>query len=613
MSAPFFIFISLFSFQYVLAETSAFPNNYLQWQKLFHQHHNDLLIKDQNFLHTLKKNGDFKAEDEIQYWESIFSNQSKESSIGEKKSALLCQFPARYWLWSNGAKVRPEHLCPKLATFMSEFDREKVSLVFSSYYAQNAASLFGHTLLRFTRFNNKGQELLDWGISYSANMNHINPLSMLYKSFFSTFPGSLELMPYYYKVREYNDFEFRPLWSYTLKVEQKQIRFLLYHLWELSQLEIPYQYLTHNCSSLILDVLNILKPEVNFREELAAYHIPIDTVKVLKKYNLLEQQVSYRASIMQEWESKYQQLSSKEKNLFQSFAKNLDPQVLDSELLIDTALDYYDFKYGKELLSPKEEWKNLQQKKNDLLIKRSQYPVKQYPSVLTHQVSPENVHPTRRIGLGFMHDDDSVQRLLFNYRFAYHDPIDPTQGMTSRMKINFLRPELSINQNANLRLEKLELLDIASWSYSPVLSHSLTYEISTHWLRQIHVKDGLGNLEEIKVLRLAGAAGRTFDLSDHLYSALMLETQLSYSGQRRDDWGVKIGPQWMIHWDLEKWRLRLTAKKLYEVTSYQEYFSSLDNVEAMLSYTLSSNQVLSYLQTYTNNYNQSQLNWYYYY
>ncbi len=93
----------------------------------------------------------------------------------------------------------------------------------------------------------------------------------------------------------------------------------------------------------------------------------------------------------------------------------------------------------------------------------------------------------------------------------------------------------------------------------------------------------------------------------------MLETQLSYSGQRRDDWGVKIGPQWMIHWDLEKWRLRLTAKKLYEVTSYQEYFSSLDNVEAMLSYTLSSNQVLSYLQTYTNNYNQSQLNWYYYY
>ena len=457
-----FFFIFIFSYN-VLGLAAVEKQQDKVWEKLFHYHQGKPLIRDKKFLFTLdeKNLSSFSVSSERSFWENTFS----QANI----SSLICRFPARYYVWSKGEKA-PENFCPALAVFLSEFDVQNVALVFSSYYAQNAASLFGHTFLRFTRLDNKGQELLDWGISYSANMKNINTLSMIYKSFFSSFQGSLEVMPYYYKVREYNDFEFRPLWSYSLKVSGSEVKFLLYHLWELSQLDIPYQYLTHNCSSLILDVLNILKPQSNFRDGLAFYHIPIDTIKVLKKEGLLKQEVQYRASLMQEWESKFRALTIQEQKIFRQFSHTLDDRELTSERLIDTALDYYDFKYGKQLVSKDSQWSELQKQKNDLLIKRSKLSKTRYEPIKSPEISPDNVHPTRRISMGILRDDLDKKLLTISYRFAYHDPMDPIEGMTSRMKINFLQPEVVLDDHMNLRLQKIELLDIASWSYSPLNS-----------------------------------------------------------------------------------------------------------------------------------------------
>jgi hypothetical protein len=607
MNAPFLILCSLFLISLSVHAWEFDDKTPLAlWKKLFHQHRDKLLIPDVQFLHTLNSadQKSFTTENERIYWDKHFTQNPNSNEI--------CHFPARYYLWSKGKK-NPEVNCSALAKFMSEFDVQKMSIVFSSYYAQNSASLFGHTLLRFTRFNNKGQELLDWGISYSADMADVNPLSMVYKSFFSTFRGSLELMPYYYKVREYNDFEFRPLWSYTLKVTPEQIKFILYHIWELSRLNISYQYLTHNCSSLILDILNILKPESHFREGLAFYHIPIDTIKVLKKEGLLEEQMEYRASLMEEWESKFRLLNNEEKKIFYRFSKNLDDSELTSPLLLDTALEYYDFKYGKELLSEQVEWKELRQKKNNLLIKRSKYPNSSYDPITAKVASPDLVHPTRRLGLGYLFDDYDRKFIKLNYRFAYHDPFDPTSGMTSRMKINFMQPEITINEDGGVRFEKLELLDLASWSYSPILSHALTYEMGAHWLRQFQKIDENHKAKEIKTTRFSAAVGRTFDLGSRVYTSIMLDQELTFSNDREDAWGMKVGPKWMIHWDQNDLRLRLTAKKIFEITGYQKYDPVLNHVEAIIGYSLSKNQVVSWVQNYANDYNQSILQWSYYY
>ena len=61
------------------------------------------------------------------------------------------------------------------------------------------------------------------------------------------------MLPYFYKLREYNDFESRDLWSYELNLTQKQISFLIDHLWEMKQTLIPYYYLDENSSCFVLE------------------------------------------------------------------------------------------------------------------------------------------------------------------------------------------------------------------------------------------------------------------------------------------------------------------------------------------------------------------------
>lgn len=599
MYAPFFILVFIFA-----SSLFASPHNDATWAKLFHYHDGKLLINVNDFLAPKEKQQSFSLDFEISYWEKLFEKNDQ---------VAICKFPARYWWWSQGKGPKPEEMCPNLAIFISEFDIKKVSLVFSSYYAQNSASLFGHTFLRFMRAQNRGQELLDWGISYSAHVENLDPISTAYKSFFSSFDGSLQLMPYYYKVREYNDFEFRPLWSYGLKINQSEIRFLLYHLWELSQIQIPYQYLSHNCSSLILDILAILRPQDDFRKDLAFYHIPIDTVKVLKKYDLIEEEVHYRPSLMQEWEDKYSKLTEKQKKIFKEFLQSKNDSLLTEVELVDAALDFYDFKYGRKLISKEGENTKLKEEKNALLFKRSKFPLKSYPALTTEEKPPDQVHATRRIGLGISVNDNHRQRLWMNYRFAYHDPIDPIEGMTSRMKINFVQPEISYDDDQSLKLERLDLLEIASWSYSPPLSHSLTYELGISWLRWQQVYDQSTQFHWVQGSQLQTAAGFTFDVLGHSYWAAMLEQQLSYAENRPDSLGLKIGPSIMFHTDFDKIRLRLTGKKLYEVTGYQNYSRTYEAADVMASITLSHELVLSFKQTYYNNYNESFLAWYYYY
>lgn len=599
MNASFFLLILLNSSLLLASDV-----NLATWSKLFHYQQEQLYIKSPDFLATLDQNQAFNLDKEISYWEKTFTEQDKKH---------ICRFPARYWWWSKGKKLLPENVCPVLAKFLADFDYKEVSIVFSSYYAQNSASLFGHTLLRFSRSHSKNQELLDWGVSYSADIKNINPLEMVYKSFFSTFDGSLQLMPYYYKVREYNDFEFRPLWSYKLKISEQEIKFLLYHIWELSQFKIPYQYLTHNCSSLILDILAIIRPEADFRQNLAFYHIPIDTVKVLKKNKMLDEYVHYRASLMQEWEDKFNQLSQEDKKHFKKFTKSHDTQMLQNIDVLDAALDFYDFKYGKELLSHSKDYQNLQNEKNNLLIARSKLVQKKYPTIKSQQLSPDHVHDTRRIGAGLNLDDNEQRKFILKYRFAYHDPIDPTDGMTSRMKINFLQPEISFDENQSLKIEKVDFLDIASWSYSPPLSHSLSYELGIFWLRWQQRVDDSSNPFEIKGTKIQSAAGYTFDFLSQSYLATMIEQQISYADNRTDHLAWKLGPQVFVHTDLEKMKFRITGKLLYELTGYQEYNRYDEVIEFMANFVIRRDLVLSLKQTHYNNYNESHLAWYYYY
>src|SRR5690606_26093360 len=124
---------------------------------------------------------------------------------------------------------------------------------------------FGHTFLRINRRNSDlapRQELLDYGVDFSAGVDTDNAVVYALKGLLGFFPGVFRRIPYYYKVREYNDYELRDLWEYELSLTQREVDLVVAHLWELGSTHFDYYYLTENCSYHVLGALEVARPDL---------------------------------------------------------------------------------------------------------------------------------------------------------------------------------------------------------------------------------------------------------------------------------------------------------------------------------------------------------------
>ena len=182
-----------------------------------------------------------------------------------------CQFPARF-AWLHGklgfdfARL-PVQRCPRFEEFWERVSARAATLVFSSYFLNSPASAFGHTLLRLDKSDGAREgrrlELLDYGVTYAATVDTTNALVYAVKGLFGLFPGQFSSYPYYYKVREYNDYESRDLWEYDLALTPQQVSLLIAHLWELGSTSFDYYYISRNCSYHLLGALEAAAPELD--------------------------------------------------------------------------------------------------------------------------------------------------------------------------------------------------------------------------------------------------------------------------------------------------------------------------------------------------------------
>src|SRR5262249_52394312 len=162
----------------------------------------------------------------------------------------------------------------------------------------NPASMYGHTFLRVnkatdTKPDEKRMELLDFGIGYGANVTTSDPFSYALFGLMGLFDGTFTNVPYYYKVREYNNFESRDLWSYELALTEDELDTLVAHFWEIGETAFPYFYLTRNCSYYLLSVIEAAAPRLQLLSKIPFWVIPSDTVQALTETPDLVSKVSY--------------------------------------------------------------------------------------------------------------------------------------------------------------------------------------------------------------------------------------------------------------------------------------------------------------------------------
>jgi hypothetical protein len=395
-----------------------------------------------------------------------------------------CRFPARFaWLDRELRFDRarmPAPACARFAEFVASMKPAGLTVVFSSYFMSRAASAYGHTFLRVIRAERdlveERRQLLDTGIDYSATVTTSNAVLYAFLGIAGGFRGSFSKLPYYYKVREYNDFESRDLWEYQLALTGQQLTLVIAHLWELGHTYFDYFYMTENCSYHILGVVDVARPELGMVESLRVPVVPADTIKAITAVPGLVAGVTYRPSLDTQFNARISRLDRRERDLVSALAADpkrpipasmpVDRQVA----VLDAAADLVDLEYSKEILDPTSEGAAI---KLALLSRRAGLGAPSDELVIEPpwRDQPHRAHDSGRLGFGGGWRRGVGPFASLTGRVNLHDHLDNPNGYPEQASIEFLPFEArlytrSLDELA-LKLERVSLMRITQLnSYS---------------------------------------------------------------------------------------------------------------------------------------------------
>lgn len=534
--------------------------NDLHWRKLLHYQKvgtftpsDEGQIDAKNFY--LSPEGKTNPEKEFKATlESFFA--PAEIALPESESAI-CRFPARY-LWirkklqeNKIALAMPQRDCPRFQTWFETLRGTSASLVFSSYFLNNPSSTFGHTLLRINKApsakDGRRYELLDYGVNFAANADTSNPLFYAVRGLFGGFPGTFTTVPYYYKVREYNNSESRDLWEYELNLSQEATDMLVLHIWEVGPTYADYWYLSENCSYFMLGLLEAADPKIDVTSKLKKFVIPTDTVQVIFENPGLVKNYHFRPSVRTELFYRLNELSEIEKSLL---ANMVDQRKIGDEIralpearrqkVLDTAIDDMDYLFAVAVQkdgSP--EWKF----KNEILSERSHLNAVTEPLKIeaSYREEPHAGHGSRRVGLGYLTTKESGNTLLMNYRFAFHDILDPVVGFPEYAQISFFDFKFGYEERPQkLELEELNLFEVISLSPYSRFSKSLSWRLKVAVEKLVN-EDCWG----CHAGGISGGAGYTLKFADdpRIMGYLGLKAGAYYTSR---DFREKGFPRWLL-------------------------------------------------------------------
>jgi hypothetical protein len=535
----------------------------IQWQNLLHFKPTFLglgplesQIQSRSFFVSSQGKKNLQAE-LTAFIEGLFQTPIDSSEL----ESMQCRFPARYsYLKTRLPEFHhwPDRPCPRFDKWFAALRGNSISLVFSSYYLNNPSSSFGHTLLRMNKApserDGRRYELLDYGVNYAANANTKNPLIYTFKGLFGGFPGTFTTVPYYYKVREYNNAESRDLWEYELSLKPAVVDMLVAHIWEVGPTYANYWYLTENCSYHMFTILEAADPELKLTEHLKKYVIPPDTVQVAMDSPGLVRSLHFRPSVRTELFERLKSLNENEKEiLYQAVKQKSVTTELTSlpeprrKLVLDAAIDDVDYLYAVNVQNPvslEAQYKTL------LLSARSK--IEETTPPLNIIPSPRNIphlaHGSRRIGLGAFDRKLDGSGLLLEYKFAMHDLDEYLVGYPESAQINFFDFHFAyFTKNQQLSLENFILFEVISLPPYSRFSQTKSWRLHVGSERLIN-EECMGCI----ATQMSGGAGYTAQLLGgadtglSLLGYLGLKGGVYYTSQGGDVASGDAFPRWLV-------------------------------------------------------------------
>ncbi len=486
-------------------------------------------------------------------------------------ATMRCAYPARYTWLEKQQNRQPVLHCPDMERWRQVLDPAGMTLVFPTAFMNNPSSMFGHTLLRVdAKDQTRNKELVAFAINFAAEPSG-NDNSAVYaiKGLIGSYPGRFSVMPYYRKVREYNDMESRDIWEYKLRFTPQEVNRVLLHLWEMQRAELDYFFFDENCSYQLLAILQLARPKLELVTDFPLQAIPSDTVATLEKNHLLEKpryRPAFGTRLMHESQEVDDRLFAAAKKAKQGdFPSPNDFTPKELAAIYEFAYEWLNFEFYDTGLERDTTAKRL----TKLLYQRSRLNVTSpFTPVPTPKVSPEKGHGSARMALGYNYSNTLGNSMTLQWRAAYHDLLDAPQGFIPGAQISFLDTQLSYNESGTARLDRLYVVDAMALAPSNRVFDSLAWNIRTGFDRQ-------PNGDKLSGRWFAqNGYGKAIGQADKLHAYGLLSGEISGGQLTGYDATFGAGIEAGILWQAsEHQRIALQGQYFYLVNADADYHS----------------------------------------
>ncbi|MBR2299808.1 MAG: DUF4105 domain-containing protein [Alphaproteobacteria bacterium] len=492
-----------------------------KWLKLLHYQKNMFgsyvgTVKNDAFY--VSQNGRKNPKDELLADIELFEGDD------EKRK---CFFPARYLVLKKEGLVQKDFpKCEDFEQFKKDLKPNGVTMLFTDAYMNNSSSLFGHTLFRIDTARS-GTQLLAHGVNYGAYTNgyETSPFYAIY-GLLGFFQGGLTIKPYYNTINTYNNIENRDIWEYELDLSSKDLELFVAHIWEIGNVTTPYYFFSQNCSYMLVEILDAIKPDLQLADEFRKWVIPLDTIRVVNNRGIIKK-INYRPSRERKIKYRLKQMDQNQKKAYYALTddENADISFLREEQkadVLETAYQYVQYQYVAKDLDLKE----YRKKSFRFLKERSKVAVGQKFDNIKEGNDPKDGHLSAMFGASVGARNGRVFEQIF-FRPAYHAVTDNPFGYLKGSAINFLETYFAhIDHHDKYVFEKLHVLELDSFAPFQRGFWAPSYRIKFDVLRTVKIK----SKKEGYVSKGEVAGGTTVALSDDFWGYVLSSLDGAYGG-----------------------------------------------------------------------------------
>lgn len=326
-------------------------------------------------------------------------------------NSVYCRFPARREFISRRLERRfPEQTCAAFKHYQRNTPFNGASFLLAAGYLHSASSVFGHTFFRIKRGQGHSQ-LLDPVLNYTANTEGDNDLFEIVYGLGGGYRGRFSQIAFYDRLNHHNIGEDRDIWEYPINLSQTQLLQLQRHYWEIKTLDFPYYFMSQNCLTQLLAMVNAVAPEFDILTNSSFKVTPLQTFSLLRRETSLLAKPIYHPSPSNRLRFRESLLSKQEVASVKRLIVEPSAKPNASTRALDVALELAIF---RQLSS-----------QTPLLNRRNaNLDISQWPDTPTPNSQPAFAHGSWRSGVSGVYQNGQWQPRI-EQRFIYHDMLDP--------------------------------------------------------------------------------------------------------------------------------------------------------------------------------------------